>query len=222
MSTSAALTPVVPERSVDGELQRFFGFGTVRSPLIPSPYGDIVTAIMTKTLLGLALLYAGSAYAQTRAVAPVPQMELCSVPLTLGMTKSDFVDKVSENCELIKPSAGDHWLLKLKGPNGTLEGDVMLTDGRITKVSRSWTPTGTYGASDLARSLVSAVEAGLQGRDNATARVFCSTSHEPGWTTYSMTLDLPNHREVSVVLAENPAKVPGELTMLDVAEAIVK
>ncbi len=168
----------------------------------------------------------GSAHAQTKKAIPLPEMELCSVPLTIGMTKAAFMDKVVSVCELIKvPLANeDSWLLKLKGPDGKPEGSVTFAAGVLAEVKRSWVLSdGQYEAADFARGLVSAVEAGLQKRSSAAGIVYYSISRHPDMTYYQLVLELPDHREVRVELMENPTKAPGKrVTMLDVTEAIVK
>jgi hypothetical protein len=150
-------------------------------------------------------------------------MELCSTPLAVGMTMADFIEKVSPECEAIK-SVNDTWVLKQKGPNGKPEGLVEFSSGRISEVRRSWVPSdGRYGAADYARGFVSAVESALQGREHATAVVSYSIDHQPGSTVYRATLSLPDHREVTVALVEDPAKSPeNRVLMLDVEESVVK
>ena len=182
-------------------------------------------SFVIKTTFGIVLLCAGSAYAQAKPTGPSPEMNVCSVALTIGMTKAAVVDKVAQTCDLIKvPVEADSWLLKEKSQNGKGVGMVEFDSGRVSDVHRSWVPTeGRYEPSDLARSLITAVASALQGRSAATGTISYAIDHEPDMNLYQLRLALPDHREIRVIVIENPAKPVGErVIMLDVQEHIVK
>jgi hypothetical protein len=83
--------------------------------------------------------------------------------------------------------------------------------------------TPAVRSADFARNLVSAVESGLQHRPAASGTVTYFISREPDSAYYQIRLSLPDHREVRIMLLENPAKPAGEgVRMLDIQEAIVK
>jgi hypothetical protein len=181
--------------------------------------------VMTKAMFGIVLLCAASAHAQASRTASTAQMNICSVPLTIGMTKGAFTDKISQFCDMRKvPAGADSWALKEKGQDGKAVGIVEFSAGRISEVRRTWAPKGgRYQPEDLARSLVSAVESALQGRNAVTGIVSYTVKREPDMTLYQVTLSLPNHREVRVALIEDPAKPIGRsVIMLDVEEFIVR
>jgi hypothetical protein len=157
--------------------------------------------------------------------ASVPEMNICSVPLALGMAKSIAIDKLSQTCKMTKvPELGaDTWLVEEKFDGGTGVGIVEFEAGQTSAVKRSWVPAkDDYGAEDFARGLISAVESGLQGRSGAVGTVSYVIKREPATTMYLMRLALPDeHRQVEVVLMEDSAKSDGKrVRMLDVLESI--
>lgn len=145
------------------------------------------------------------------------------MPLTIGMVRDVFIEKMSERCKVTKvPVGDDSWVISERSDESHPIGMVEFTAGRISEVRRSWAPNDDRAA-DFARNIVSAVESGLQGRTSSTGTINYRISREPDLNPYQLILSLPDHREVRISLIENPASSASKrIIMLDIDEAIVK
>lgn len=176
-----------------------------------------------RTTFCLCLTFASTLFAQKKNL-PVPAtLEICSVPLYIGMPKSGAIEALSRGCNLkaYETASQDSWFVTDKTDSEDFKGIIEFRNHKVSNVRHSWLTKGGASAQTIVRALVVATDHILPVSHKPTgATIVTSIKHEADYDTYRLFLELPNGRVVALALIETVED--HKVILLDLQEQLDK